>query len=325
MKVFMAGHHAHVGVFGKPHLKLSDFLIQCGWELVENEEQADVICAVEVPMGRLTKTKIPVGARNKGLLVIQEPDVVWPSNSNRKALDRFAAIIEVGRPHDGTKWPLIWPVMREHFREDLKIPRACMIAGGKLSLIQGELYSLRREVILSSASVDLYGQGWQKSVLQKLKDITYQCVILVASGKPVSRQGLRHYFKTVKNYRGPIEDKISVNSNYKVSVVIENSASYMSEKLLEAMVAGSIPVYVGPDPSLFGIPRELYVLSGPSQPSVEEAVQEAMKMDYGSWATAALSFLECNVVQQGWGLEAYWERIHNALVGLLESNSPPVN
>lgn len=321
MKVYLTGHHAHVGVFGKPELKLADFLVGKGWHLTENAEQADAICAVEVPATRFGRITIPIGAGTKGLLVVQEPDVVWPPNSDGKALQQFARVLQAGRPRDGTRWPLVWPPVRNNFLEVTKKPRACLIAGGKLSFIAGELYSLRREVIHNDSRVDLYGQGWQKSYLERLKEIAYQLAVLVTSKKAISNRALALYFRKPKRPFGPIDDKISINSQYKVSVVIENSASYMSEKLLEAIVAGSIPVYVGPDPSDFGIPESLFVLAKANRESIFEGVSEALAIDYELWAKDALHFLESSEVQEGWSLSHFWNAIHHELKSLSEANS----
>ena len=324
MKVFLAGHHAHVGVFGKPELKLSSFLKDQGWELTESYVQAEVICAIEVPATRFSRLRVPSGTSQKGLLVIQEPEVVWPANSNSNALALFAQRIEVGRPITGTKWPLIWPVSRQHFDPEQKRSRACVIAGDKLSCIQGELYSLRREVVHFDSRVDLYGQGWRRTFLQRIKDVAYQMVLLAMSGRPLSLKSLNLFFRKPQRYLGPVEDKISTNSTYKVSVVIENSATYMSEKFLEAVVAGSIPVYVGPNPSHFGIPDELYILAEPSLAAISDGITEALAMNYESWALAALAFLESDQVKKEWSLETHWQAIHAALSRLAEANSSGV-
>jgi hypothetical protein len=321
VKVFLTGHHAHVGVFGKPELKLGDFLMGKGWHLTENAEQSDAICAVEVPATRFGRLDIPNGAGTKGLLVVQEPDVVWPPNSNGEALQQFASVLEVGRPKDGTKWPLVWSPSRRHFLAGTKNPRACLVAGGKLSFIAGELYGLRREVIHTDSRVDLYGQGWQKSTFEKCKEIAYQLAVLATSKKRSSFNSLALYFRKPKRSFGPIDDKILINSQYKVSVVIENSASYMSEKLLEAIVAGSIPVYVGPDPSEFGIPENLFVLAQANRDSIFEGVTVALAIDYELWAKDALSFLESSQVKEGWSLSQYWNAIHLELKRLSEANS----
>jgi hypothetical protein len=48
-------------------------------------------------------------------------------------------------------------------------------------------------------------------------------------------------------------------SAYKYSVVIENEASYVSEKLFEALFAGCIPKYVGPNLREFDFPAGLVI------------------------------------------------------------------
>jgi hypothetical protein len=196
-----------------------------------------------------------------------------------------------------------------------------MIAGAKMSFISGELYSLRREVLQKDLRIDLYGAGWRKSVLARAKEIAYQLMLQLTSGKPLSPKAVSLYFKTPKRYFGPIDDKIMVNAKYKVSVVIENSGTYMSEKLLEAIVSGSIPVYVGPDPSDFGIPSNLYILARPNSQSVAEGVSLALEMDYSSWARDALSFLSSSSISEEWSLLSHWNSIHCELKKLARGTS----
>jgi hypothetical protein len=44
---------------------------------------------------------------------------------------------------------------------------------------------------------------------------------------------------------GEIEDKHAILKDSKFSVVIENSGDYVSEKLLDSLIEGCIPIYVG--------------------------------------------------------------------------------
>jgi hypothetical protein len=46
---------------------------------------------------------------------------------------------------------------------------------------------------------------------------------------------------------GKVGNKHEINSKYRISIVIENSLDYVSEKLFDALAAGTYVVYLGPD------------------------------------------------------------------------------
>jgi hypothetical protein len=56
-----------------------------------------------------------------------------------------------------------------------------------------------------------------------------------------------------------IENKFDVLTNSDFHLVIENSSNYLSEKLLDALVAGAVPIYIGPDLKPYGIPTNCVI------------------------------------------------------------------
>jgi hypothetical protein len=104
-----------------------------------------------------------------------------------------------------------------------------------------------------------------------------------------------------------------------VTVVIENSIDYMSEKLLEAIAAGSIPVYVGPPVTEFGIPAELVVQVNPDLQSVNEGVSRALKLDYESWAKSCEMWLSPET-KGSWSLQRFWNCVHDELIDLAKAS-----
>lgn len=318
--VFLTGHNAFQAVFGRPDLSLHRYLEERGWEIAADLKDADVVCSVEIPATRFGAPLVPDVAKTRGLLIINEPQVVWPPNGDEELISKFAKVIRVGRPESATRWPLVWPLNEEFFSSGRKLQRACIIAANKLSFIEGELYGLRRRVSLLDERIDLFGRGWGQNAFQTLKDIVFQGILCLRSGRGLNHGHLAALFKRQERWLGPVVGKLEANSVYKVSVVIENSADYMSEKLMEAISAGSIPVYVGPDSSQFGIPASLVVQVQPEELSVMDGISSAMDRDYEDWSREALAFLSDPGVSTAWSLNSLWDRIHNDLSDLAAGN-----
>jgi hypothetical protein len=100
--------------------------------------------------------------------------------------------------------------------------------------------------------------------------------------------------------------------DFKVAVVIENSQEYMSEKLFDAFVGGCIPVYVGPDLEVFGIPSSLYVTAEATPESVQRGISVALDMDFLVWRQAVMKFLMDEETMQLWGSNFAVRRVLDA-------------
>jgi len=91
-----------------------------------------------------------------------------------------------------------------------------------------ELYKERLEIIehFAEKEFDLYGIGWNTPILGGTKKL---------------------HDAVSASYRGPVQNKIEVLSQYKFTFAFENTISpgYVTEKIFDAMFAGSVPIYFG--------------------------------------------------------------------------------
>jgi hypothetical protein len=58
---------------------------------------------------------------------------------------------------------------------------------------------------------------------------------------------------------GEVVDKHQIMKDSKFSLVIENSNFVITEKIFDAIINGSVPIYIGPELSNFGIPKEVAI------------------------------------------------------------------
>lgn len=100
----------------------------------------------------------------------------------------------------------------------------CAVFSNKHSGGQGELYSVRKELIRFFAkqhvAFDLFGTGWEDDSDPLIKQV----------------------------YRGTVDSKIDTMKHYKYSLCLENSDTdrgYITEKIFDSFAAGSVPVYLG--------------------------------------------------------------------------------
>jgi hypothetical protein len=238
-------------------------------------------------------------------LVRNEPAVVIPNNYKVSKVAAFQNIVDLGRIKSENSVSLPWPQEwekfdRDYFFHDTRKDRTVIIAANKISFVAGELYSLRRMCMNLVSGVDIIGYGWKSTMGSRVLAAVKSFVIAIGSGSLVSRTALNHYFEPTPNYLGESGNKIRSLSEYRQSLVIENSAEYMSEKLFDAFFAGTIPIYVGPPVRAFGIPKELVVESKPEPAAIAHAIQLAKEMDLEQWRELCWQFLNDSKTREMW-------------------------
>jgi hypothetical protein len=131
-----------------------------------------------------------------------------------------------------------------------------------------ELYSERLRVIehfSRSDEIDLYGVGWDGPPF-RVGGPTW-----IPGTLRRAERRLEHWYRAVRPdpllvtarsaWRGPAKSKLHVLSRYRFSICIENQLldGWVTEKMLDCMRAGCVPVYLGAPDVERWIPRECFV------------------------------------------------------------------
>lgn len=170
-----------------------------------------------------------------------------------------------------------------------------MVAANKISPNGTGNYELRRKFgdYDFSNRFKVYGGLWKSTFEQTLR---YRLSVLKFALQSKSEFRIRSFTsglaKSFKNVVGTIDDKHSVIMRSKFSVVIENSDHYVSEKLLDALVGGSIPIYYGPNLSRSGIPEDLVIRCDRERPELLRILDEASPEEIEVRINRILLFLQ---------------------------------
>ena len=314
MKLRVLGINGNTPVVSIGGLTLAGVL-----QSVDQGRSQDAVVAVDLDRQALRAAKKAKALNQKAVLVRFEPAVVCPLNYDKRALRNFDSVIDVGRnfvESSGIEfWPQHWPSIKDEavwLIED-RLNAACLVNANKLSFIPGELYSLRRDVI-DAGLVDTYGHGWDMAINTRLKKFVIELMIAVRSSRGISLKAGRGWFRDRLATKGPIDDKLATMASYKVAVVIENSADYISEKLLDAIFAGCIPVYVGPDPIDWGLSESLYIKAEANFESIQSAIGKALDMDTKAFSAAVDGFLRDRENCIKWDAHMVFQRLANLIV-----------
>lgn len=266
------------------HLKSFTDMLESRFSLTSLEDADFFISLDHEPktFKMVDKAGIPAARR---FLIVREPRQVHPYSHSKAVSNDYSKILYMGAVASGGV-PHFWPyeIPRDFALNNFDAPRAnraVAIAGWRVSFIRGTLYGLRAKAF-SEATVDLFGRDWSASWFVKCKEILANGLVAVRYPKLATLESNQLRYKPA-NYKGAAVSKFAVLAEYKVSLVIENSLEYFSEKLFDSLVAGAIPVYCGPNPNLLGLPHGLVIWCEPEIKSIRDGIKAAQETDYTQW------------------------------------------
>lgn len=141
-----------------------------------------------------------------------------------------------------------------------QVKKLCVvIAGNKFSNHKLSLYAERIKAIRwfeknHPEDFDLYGIGWDK------KFIRTKFVRRLNKYDFVTRNNF--FRKAYPSYRGTVDSKLDILKKYKFSICYENvknQPGYISEKIFDCFLAGTIPIYSGAQNITDYIPGETFI------------------------------------------------------------------
>lgn len=148
-----------------------------------------------------------------------------------------------------------------------------LIQADKLSMARGELYSLRRKVI-DNLPCTFFGPGWDMTI--KSRSLIFLKALSVAMFSfSLSLTAASGWFRQRSKVDLRVADKALATCGHHTAVVIENDISKLTEKIFDALYAGCVPVFVGPEIEENVIPSELYFRSEPNLDSISKAIERA--------------------------------------------------
>jgi hypothetical protein len=169
---------------------------------------------------------------DNNILILWEGNSVCPENFQKSYHKKFKKILtwDDDLVDNKTYFKYYLPVPENFYvfnnKEFEKRNFLVNISNNKLSNHAFELYSERFKSILFfdkeiPNQFDLYGQGWDNLLDNSLR---------------------------LKSYKGTIDDKFQILSNYKFAICYENNNShngYITEKIFDCLNAGTVPIYWG--------------------------------------------------------------------------------
>jgi hypothetical protein len=288
MKIRLTGHSKNptmnVGLEG-PWYRFQKTLEDLGHEIITENFGIANDCLIANSHSRkaileCNDNKIPISRR---ILILWEPEVVVPKIYSRKILSQYGKIYtpSVDWSEKVNAEVFNWPQLdlkdyeQNYHNWGDRRNKAVMVLGNKFSASNGEHYSLRRELNLlceEDNEMDLYGTKWNEGYFYNIKH--YIGCLLRTPPQSINLRSAMLLSKSFSNFKGHSKNKIETISTYTISIVIENSSDYISEKLFDSVSSGAITVYVGADLKKYGLNPDSAIQSKASAKEIAGIIRD---------------------------------------------------
>jgi hypothetical protein len=313
-KVLLVGHDGEARMpfeKSKAWTAFAKILGENGFEIVEEySEDVYAIIANSHKHSFMENEEFEKIELSRRVLILWEPYIVETERYEADTLSKYAHIFApsrmwADRVHGvAFNWPQD-PILKDDtiFENwEARLEKVVVVQGNKFSARQGELYSLRRNVLskLNRNKLDLYGANWNLGFRFDLRQ--WIQAVLKSKFADLSLKSIGGIGRRYSNYNNEVNDKQKTLEKYQISLVIENSADFVSEKLFDSIRAGCLTIYVGPNLDFFELDSEVAVVTGHTKNDVLEAVNTALRMSTQDRKT--LSKIHRENLQK---FSAYWE------------------
>jgi len=331
--------------------RLFTILEELGYSLT-NSPKGDLLLAIDHNEKGFRRFIDSGGDPLKTVLVRLEPESVFPSQYRSSTEKKYLKIFSPGRvPFELAKEiEFGWPY---EYRLNPNLPRATdpklesilvnrqdsdvdkysswlnrsikisMVAANKVSPNQSQNYSIRRNLAkgLPKDVLHVYGALWNDSLYAKIR---HRGAVAAFSLRqcyfPNINSIYGNLFSTYSTAHGPIQDKHQKLIESQFSLVIENSNSYVSEKLFDAIVDGSIPIYVGPKLSKLGLPEDIVIASTGDPTEILQIISGIRKNDVEHILDQGKKFLNSELFKSKWTEIGVYSNIGFIISKILEGS-----
>lgn len=220
----------------------------------------------------------------KRTLIRVEPIVVNPYQYQIGIEEKYGKIVVISPNELKSAKNLYWESGYIDFENLETFPNQsetgiAIINERKFSFIQGSNYKLRQRVIeeflRNEQPIKLAGKNWNQTLTWDLKKQVFAALQGLKDNKGIVLSQFQFPLRVKSpwlEYAGRVSSARKFLSQSKFAIVIENDSTYVSEKLLNALIAGCIPLYEGPKLSDYGIPSKVAIEVGTSPAKFLHAV-----------------------------------------------------
>lgn len=344
INIYFAGS-THLDFSRGENGKLNNQLLDCfekkGFTISKSND-ADIHLLINYSSREYKSFRKMGKSKNHIILLRLEPESVFPAQYSHRITKKFGVVITVGQKFNENNefidlgYPYCYLenpnfqmsrgvsvqniLKSRQFEKSFELKNwstrpinLSLIAGNKVSIKNNGNYDLRRKLAKSFKPelLEIYGDLWNKEYHLKL---IHRLAVLNHGIRNLTLPNIKSiygdFFIRYPNYKGKIKNKHEIVKKSKFSLVVENSNSYVSEKIFDAMINGSIPIYFGPNLEQFNIPtKDLILVENSSVNDVENRISEVTDHEIELYLANIRKFLNSSQFLTNWTEEGVYNKI----------------
>jgi hypothetical protein len=317
---------------------LLELLTETGFQL-SKDPKSDFLIMFDHNSSDYRKYMKCGGHRDRSILIRLEPPAIYPNQYRRSVESKYAriytpgSILNLGKPEDILGWVYRYDnnpveptkeVYSEAKLEFATVPKdlltnwqnrqlsITMVAANKVSPVSNQNYGLRRKMA-SQVQPDLlsvYGPLWNDSYPQKIRHrMAVMKFALTQRTFPNLTSIYGGLHKKYHTTRGQIPDKHEVMKNSKFCIVVENSNTYFSEKLFDALWDGTIPLYIGPEIEKYLRKKNIGINISGNPTEILDLLDSISDKEIIDLLQGGRDFIQSTFFKDNWTEEGVYKRI----------------
>ena len=291
------------------------------------------------------------GVPSRTVLIRLEPDTVFPAQYSRRVEGKYGLVISLGAAikiksdAENYGWPYKYhlnpaepnskdpelALVLEKISQDQtysyerwleRSHKLVMVAGNKVSPMANSNYAIRRKLAseMSPSLLEVYGPLWNESFYIKLR---HRLAVLVAGIKQGTAPNLKEIyaslFKRYRTTRGTVLDKHNLLKDTQFSLIVENSNSIVTEKIFDALINGSIPIYVGPSLEDFGVPNNIALHVSGNSETIELILEELEENEIKLLLDSIKEFVSSEYFKLNWHSDIVYKNVSEKVKSYIDS------
>jgi hypothetical protein len=226
------------------------------------------------------------GSADRAILLRDEPMSIFPSQFESRVEKLYSLVLTPGmtRELSGMDTFIPWPyesnanpnvpkktdvdILQQVLSKSFPISQEVwnsreneivLISSNKVSPKKSLFHEFRRLVAHNAQTYNIlvYGELWDANLKRK---VVHRLAVLLFAIRNRSSVSIRSVYGNLhwkyKTY-GAVDNKFDVLVRCKISIVLENSDTTISEKLFDSILAGCVPIYIGPKLSSVELPDNI--------------------------------------------------------------------
>jgi hypothetical protein len=258
-------------------------------------------------------------------LIRVEPIVVNPYQYRRDTEERYGKIVVISPNELKSPKNQYWESGYIDFEKIVESQNkaeagVAIINENKYSFVSGSNYKLRKRVIEEflrrETAIKVAGKNWDQDLLWQARK---QISAAISAAKYHGRVDILQVQSPLNlnspwvEYFGRVESAQKFLSESKFAIVIENDSTYVSEKLLNAVIAGCIPLYCGPSLGAYEIPAGVAISLGKSPKQFVDTVLSTPNSELEKVREVGQKWIRSSEARKRWSVNAGFERLINII------------